>query len=318
MPGTNQVHIDQYLSNFSLKAFNDAKGFIADSVMPRVTVDKKTDGYPIISRDSWLRIPDTVRGERAYANRVEFDTSTDTYRCQNYALAGEIPVEKLANADAAIRLRRNTTNKVVRDMRADYERDVGRIVTSGSNLGSYVSLAAGDKFSDYTNSDPITVVNTAHAFIEDQTGFHANTMIVDKDTLRTLQYHPQIVDYFKYTSGGQAMNQQLATIFDVERILVGQGLYNAAVEGQTASNVNIWGHNLILAYVDPRPIDMETATFGLTFVWNNPELGNRPMAVMRNREVGAGKRQVEIVETHMYRDQKVVAADLSYGILSTL
>jgi len=309
------------LSNTALKAFNDGTDqFIATQVLPVVNVDQQTNAYPTITQADWMRIPNTIRSPGAKANRITFSVSTDNYQCKNYALAAEIPVEQLANEDSSIATRMRYTQKVVRDMRADLELRVANLITSASNLGSGAALTGGDKFSDYTNSDPIAFVNTGHTYIEDATGFHANTCIMDKDTFKVLRRHPQLIDLIKYTGDASAgINRaQMAQALDVDTLLVGSAVYNQGLEGQASSNANIWGNNLVLAYVQPNVMGLEVATLGATMLWRNPELGNTAFAVMRDRDVGAGRRQCEVIEAQAHYDNKIMAAALGYALTATL
>lgn len=316
MPTARELHIDTPRSNLAIKAFDGTTSFIAPQVFPIVTVDKQSDKYYKIEKNSWIRIHRTLRAPGNKANRIEFDVSSDSYYADNYALAAEIPVEALANADAAIRVRDNHQANLNEALLRDYEDRVARIVTSASNLGSGTALTGGNKFSDYVNSDPLGVVTSGHAYIENVTGLTANTAIMDKDTYNILLRHPQILDMFKYTAGGMATDQQLNQVLKVDRILIGRGIKNNAIEGGTASVTNIWGNNLILARIIPG-ISLQTATLGLSPRWTNPMFG-AAMAVMRGERMGAGEEKVEILEQSYYQDEKIVAPELGYAITGTM
>lgn len=319
MPSTTATgrgaHLDTPLTNLAIKAFQGSAQYIAQRVFPIVPVGKQSDKYYIIDKDSWLLTPDTRRAPKTSPRRIEFKVSSDSYFCDNYALAGEIAKEDLANADSAINLRRNTTNIVVDALLRDYESRVANIVTSGSNLGSYVALSGSSKWSDYVNSDPVSDITTAHAFIEQQTGLSANTAIVDKDTLRVIRRHPQLLDMYKYTSGGQLNDGQVKDVFGVDTVLVGRGIKNNAVEGATASITNIWGNNVIFAHIETG-VSLQTMTFGLSFRWR-PAGFSAPLAVSRYDAPDPGSH-TEVIETGYFQDEKVVASDLSYGILSVI
>jgi hypothetical protein len=316
MPTAKELHIDTPRSNLAIKAFDGTTSFIGPQVLPIVTVDKQSDKYYKITKDSWLLIHRTLRAPANKPNRIDFDISSDSYFADNYALAAEIPVEALVNADAAIRVRDSHAANVNEALLRDYEDRVARIVTSASNLGSGVALTGTAKFSDYTSSDPLGVVTSGHAYIRHATGFMANTAIMDEDTHNILLRHPQILDMFKYTAGGMATDQQLNQVLNVSRILIGRGIKNNAVEGGTASITNIWGNNLILARIVPG-VSPQTATLGLSFRWTNPLFG-APMAVLRGEEMGAGQKKIEILEQSYYQDEKIVAPELGYAITGTL
>jgi len=309
------AHFDGPLSNLAIKAFQGRDGFIAQQLMPIVPVGKQSDKYYIIDKDSWLLIPDTRRAPKTSPKRVEFKVSSESYFCDNYALAGENAKEDLANADMAIQLRKNAVDVVMDALLRDYEVRVANAVTSLTNLGSGVSLTGTAKWSDYSNSDPIADVTTGHATIRQNTGLTANTLVIDEDTLAILIRHSLLLDMYKYTSGGQLKMDQLKDAFRVDNILVGRGVKNNAREGATASITNIWGNNAILARVSPG-VGLQTETFGLSFRWT-PANMPAPMQVRKYDDADPGKA-VEVVDVGYYQDEKVVASALAYGISGTL
>lgn len=314
-PSGRGAHHDVPLSNLAIKAFQGTGGYIAQSLFPIVPVGKQSDKYYVLDKNSWLRIGESFRAPKTSPRRVNFRVSSESYFADNYALSGENALEDLANADNAIRLRENTTGVVTDMLLRDYENRVAQMVTSGTNLGSYVSLSGVAKWSDLVNSDPISDVTTAHAFIRNSTGMKANTGVIDEDTIAILRRHPVVLDLYKYTAGGQATMEQIKEVLGVSNLLVGGGIKNNALEGATASITNIWGNNVILAHVEPGT-SLETATFGLTYRWTPAGLP-LPMQARRYPDPDPGKK-VEVVEVGMYQDEKIVASDLSYGILATL
>ena len=311
------LHIDVPLSNLAVMAFSTGvEDFIAMDVFPTQSVGKQSDKYFTITKDAFLRVPDTKRAPGTAANRVMFDVSSDSYFAQNFALANEIPLEDISNSDKPVRLRENASLLVQTNLRRDWEVRVADKVTSISNVGSGVVLGAPDKWSN-AGSDPIAQVDSGHAFIRRQSGgLRANTMIIDEDTLVEVRRHPLILDMFKYTSGGLLTDDFLKEVFKVDRILVGRGSKENAIEGATSSITNIWGNNVVLARITPA-MGLQTATFGLSFRWKPAGIPT-DMQVKRSVLNDAGSQHVEIVETGMYQDEKIIAKDLAYALTGTL
>lgn len=313
---TRDVHIDVPLSNICVEAFRTGN-FVAPSLFPVVPVMKQSDVYYTIVKGAWLRTPSsTLRAPKTAPRRVEFDVSTDTYYAFNYALAGENAHEVLANADNPIMLRQRTARKVVEDLMRDMEVRVANKVTSITNIGSGVLLTGSNKWSDYLSSDPVADVSTGAAFIRSQTGIIPNTLLLDWDTMQIVRRHPVLLDMYKYTQGGLLNDAELREVFKVGRILISDAIRNAANEGVTASIVNIWGNNALLCYVDPGAPSMQTATFGLGFRWNSPDLP-APMVARVYDDPDPGKK-VEINEVGYYQDEKVIARELAYLVGNTL
>jgi hypothetical protein len=310
------VHHDTPLTNVAIMAFQSADAYIAQQLLPVVPVGKQGDRYYIIDKDSWLRVPTTsLRAAKTPARKIEFQVSSDAYYANNYALRNDNSKEDLANADAAIRLRDNSARFTTDMLLRDYETRVANLLTSGTNLGSYVALAGGAKWSDFVNSDPLSDVASGSAFIENNTGLMANTLVIDRNTLRIIRRHPQILDLYKFTTGGQVTMDQLKDAFQVSTILVGQGVKNNALENATASITNIWGNNVLLAHIEPAA-SLQTATLGLSFRWMPPGIA-APMQAMRYDDPDPSVK-VEWVEVGYYQDERLVAPSLGYGILGTL
>lgn len=311
------IHFDVPLSNLAVSAFDDgSESGIAELLMPMVPVGNQSDKYYIIEKGAFLRIPNTLRAPRTAARRVEFNVSSDSYYAHNYALAGENAMEDLANADLAVQLRQNTTRLVVGNLKKDQERRIANLVTSISNVGSGVQLTGVNKWND-SSSDPIADITTGHAFIRQKTGLKANVAVIDEDTHTIVRRHPLLLDMYKYTSGGELNDQQLREVFKVQRILVGEGIVENALEGASASSVtNIWGNNVVLAHVGPNT-GLQSQTFGLRFQWRNP-IFPANMGVSTAVENQAGQKKVEVLEAGYFQDEKVVASELAYVIQNTL
>jgi hypothetical protein len=311
------AHYDAMLTNMSLAAFAstvEQNGFIAEQLFPVAAVPKQSNKYYVIDQDSWMRLYDTRRSPKTKPNRIEFEISSDAYYADNYAMAGDLAKEDLANADQGIMLRENTAAIALQTLYQDMEARVANIVTSGTNCGSYFVVSS--KWSDLTNSNPMVDITTAHAFIRRSTGLIANTLVVDEDTYQMLRRNAKILDLYKYTNGGLVTDDGLTRALGVDRILHGRAIRNQAIENAVGSYANIWGNNALLCYVSPTATGMMTASFGLMFRWV-PDGIPAPFAVFRYDDPDPGKK-VEVVEASYYQDEKIVARNLGFLMSGTL
>jgi hypothetical protein len=311
-----QAHIDVPLSRMCLQAFRRGT-YVGTRLFPTVPVQKQSDVYYTIDKATWMRLPSTaLRAPKTRPRRIEFNTSTDRYFADNYALAGENAHEALANADSPIQLRQRTGVKVVGDLAGVQELRIAQKVTSISNIGSGVLLTGTAKWSDYGNSDPISDITTGHAFIRNNTGIRANTLLLDYDTHEIIRRHPVLLDMYKYTQGGFVTDEEIKLCFKVTELIVADAIRNVAPEGQAASMSNIWGNNALLAYVDRSAPGMETATLGLGFEWTPAGIPTGMQArVYDDPDPGM---KTEVVEVGHYMDEKVVARELGYLVGNTL
>jgi len=315
MPTGRDLYFDVPLTNMAVRAFQSTDTYIGTALFPSVPVAKQSGKYYTVDKNTWLRVHQTLRAPKTSPRRIDFLVSSDAYYCDNHALAAEMSVEDLANADAALRLRDSHTMNVVDGLLRGLEQRIAQMVTSISNVGSGVALTGTAKFSDFINSDPIGVVTTGHAFIRQNTGLVPNTLVMDQDTYSVVRRHPALLDMYKYTSGGFVADSELAKCFSVDRLLIGKGILNNAVENATASLTNIWGNNMLLCRVVPG-VSLETATFGLAFQWQ-PAGTPSPMSVVRYAHPDPGAK-AEVLEAGYYQDEKVIAPALAYAITGTL
>jgi hypothetical protein len=87
-----------------------------------------------------------------------------------------------------------------------------------------------------------------------------------------LRVHPKILQYVLSRSstavGPTPLMVDEATIaaaFRLERVLIGQALYNTSAEGAAASYSRVWGKSCALIRVESSPSPRRTQTFGYTF-----------------------------------------------------
>lgn len=314
---TKTGHIDQFLTNYGLKQFNEGATGNASMFGPVIPVQKQSDKYPILDAAYWLRSYDTKGAAGAKAKRGTWGTSSDSFFCDKYHFATGRPFEHFANADAVLKVRQRDTRFVTTILQRDEIRNVAALVGTPSMVGSGVLLTGANKWSDKPNSSPISDVTTGTAFVYNQTGFTPTDAYIDWHTAQILRTHPELLEFHKFTKGGMISLQQVAEAFGVQRVHILQGIENTEREGATEARGNIWGNICLLAKVE-QGTSLESASFFASFRWNNPELGGQSFAVKRSRYDRAGEEGEEVVEALHYSDYRVVGPDLAYCIGDTL
>ena len=311
MPLPQDVHVDRPLSNFAVEYKNEK--MIAGSVMPVVQVDKKSDEYFIYDKKDRFTRAKTIRGPKAEANEVDWHVSTAAYKAIDHALKEFLPDSVAANADAPIVPRQKTVQQLIDLILMEREIRVMTLATTYSGFGAAyrIQLSGDDQLDQYTTSDPISVIDTGKAacFID------PNTIIMGKQVYDKIKRHPQLLDHVK---GGATTAQPakvtlelMAEVFEVDRIIVGASKYNTANKGQTASYSYIWGKDIVLAYIDPRPAMIGVA-WAKTFQWKQmaTEIGYKVRSWRDETRGGGG----EVLETETSFDEKIVCSDLAYLI----
>lgn len=313
MPTGRQLHIDSAMSNLMVAAFEREGDFVAGRIFPPIPVGKQSDKYYTLRKESWLALPVTYRAPKTRANRIEFDISSDSYFADNYALAAEIPLEDLANADAALNLRASNTQFISQGLLRDWEARVAALTLT--NVSTVNRKTGADAWDAINSADIIEQVAAAHEAIYEGTGMRANTLTLDYRSYMFAKRNTRAFERLKYRSDGGALlvDAQLKEMFMVDNLHVARSQKNNANPNQTASITSIWGPTALLTRVEGAAVSLQTATYGLSMRWTNPELAF-PLAVEVGMEDGAGSRRVEVLEAGYYQDEKVVASALGYYI----
>jgi hypothetical protein len=301
------LHIDVLLSNVAIGYM--VGDTIAGRIAPVVEVGKQSDAYAIFSRADALRIEDTKRSPGTEANKVTRTISSDTYYAQNYALKYPITIEDRENADPI--QKQNIINDGVRyitdKLRLDWENRVAGQVNSTSNVGSSAAVASEWDVAD--SSDPLGDMNTALDNIQDLTGTRGNRIVMGLAAWRSLRRNDQILNRLFGTNngGGYATRQQIASLLEVEEILVGAAYQNTGNEAQAESLSALWGDN-VLCYYSPNSPSRELPSFMYSFRWANGNLPN----MLAERHPFDGKTKTEEIEVGYYQDEKITGSEYSF------
>lgn len=309
------LHIDVPLSNMVIGF--EPTGFIVQNIFPSVNVGKQSDKYYKWTKGDFFRIVDTRRSRKTKGHSVEFSVSSDSYYADNYALVHEFPFEDMINADVVLAGREKRARAIKNLLTLDWENRVASMITSGTNLGSYTTLSGVNQWSDYTNSDPVNDVEVGKAAIRATTGLTPNILILGYDVMRKLKHHPDIIDRIKYVQKGVVTADVLASVFEVEKVLVGTSIKNTGTEGLADSFSDVWGKNVVLLHTasgaDAAGVN---PSVGYTFRWAADMLGGREMAAEVWNDPDGG--MFENVRVQMFQDEKVTASELGYLIASAV
>lgn len=326
------VHIDAPLTNLTIAFLQDANGFIADRVFPKVSVAKKTDKYYIYNRADFNRTGQVQpRAPRTQAPRVGMTLSQDTYSADVFSLATDFDFQTLANEDAALDIRAAGAQMLTHQLLIDREIKWANTYFAGGVWGtdwdgvaSSPNSAQVIQWSDYTNSTPIVDVTRIMQTVQLKSGgFKPNVMVVGKQVRDVLVNHPSILARLNggatVTNTALVTDAKLAEIFGVEEFMVMETVKNTAAEGLTESNAFIGG-KLAGFYYRPRSSGLMIPSAGYTFTWDELEgASGHGIAIKSYRgDYLAIDGVAEVLEANLAYDHKVVSADLGAVIDSVI
>lgn len=291
------VHVDQWLSAVSIRYENEA--LIGNVLFPDLTVKKQSDKIAVFGKEH-LSTYDDLRAPGTPANEIGHTYGTQNYFCDPHALKHKVPDEVVDNSDDVFSPLEDATTTVTEAIALNQEKRIRDLVY---DAGSAVpSTTVNDKWTTDTSrpdKDIIGAISAIHA----KTFKTANTIIIPFEVAVSLTTNKHIQELVKY-------NQNLLTVgnfiilpsnlWGLNVKIAAAGL-NSANLGQTESLGYIWGKNVIVAYINPRP-GPRSLTFGLTMRWKT-----RQTTRWYQQDIKSTWIQVE-----EHTDEKILCADCAY------
>jgi len=303
-----ELHIDVPLSNVAIDY--RPEGMIADMIAPVVTVPNMSGQIPIFDRGDLLRVEDDLRAPGTEANRVSRNVSSDSFICTNYALQDGVTVEDRYNADPIYvqKLFTGGTEFLKTKLALSWERRVARMVTSGTNVGSFAAVSSA--WTDLTNSDPLSDVLTGMDNVQDANGLRANKAIFGERAWRYFRRNTEIRNLINGNNngGGFVSLAQVEALLELDKILVGRAYENTVAEGLGESLSQIWDDNVLVYYAPDNP-SIITPSFMYSFRVKSGGIPNMQV----ERHPYNGKTKQWDYELGYYQTEKITGQ--GYGFL---
>jgi hypothetical protein len=245
MPQSSTLYQSNLLSNIAVDFKN--REYIAEQILTPVGVPKLMGQYLKWDGGATFKIPRTLYAQDGSANQLELKATKASFTLEHHALSAWIDEDEVSQA-AEAQIRAMKVEKLTNGMLLDLELTVAAQLTSTAVLTQNTTLSGTAQWSDYTNSDPIAAVMAQCDALPRQ----PNTFIAGRDVITKLRMHPKVLSSIQYVQrAGVAPLEELARLFGVDRVLVGDAFKDTAADGQAATKTRIWGKDAILAYVDP-------------------------------------------------------------------
>lgn len=307
-PERSSLHIDAALTNFSKMFSNRGNQFIAEKLFPRVAVGKKSDKYFVYGGEN-LRLSESIHSPGTPFKRYSWTLSSDSYFCEEIGREHTIPWSDRDEADPAINLDQDSTQFLTDQIDLEVENRLATLINT-TNIAQNTTLSGTSQWSDYTNgvSDPGANIKTAKTTIAAATGRIANTLVLGYAVAETLALHPDIIDIRKYTDPNLLNDAGLPPKLFGLNVLVASAVYDNTKQGQTQSLAELWGKNVLVAYVEPNPTK-QCITLGVTFDYKG-------RVVEKYEETVTRSDVIRVMEQGI--DEKIVAAACGYIIAAAI
>jgi hypothetical protein len=267
--GGGSVHIDVALTNVSVGWPND--GLVGDVLAPAVTITKQSNKYYIYGREAWgLEPGGDLRSPGSVATEIPgLLMSTDTYFAQEHALQIPVTDEERENVDSPFTPDADGTELVTSKLMIQREINLKTLVLTAANYpaGHTTTLSGTAQWSDYVNSDPIANIKTGKRAINADIFLDPNVIVFPYQVMSQLEDHPDFIERIKYSERGVLTKDIIAAVIGIPNVVVPGVGYNSANPGQAVSLGYLWGKDVLMAYVPPRP-GLKIPAFAYEFVWS--------------------------------------------------
>ena len=287
---------------------------IADEVLPRTPVPSREFKWLQMNRDQMFTVPETLVGRKGQPNEVEFGGTETAGFVRDFGLDDVVPNEDLESAPAGSDPLGTAVTGISELIALDREKRVADLIFNANTYpaANRATLSGTSQWSDYTNSDPYTAIQTAL----DGMLMRPNRAIIGRLAWSRLRVHPKITAALAPSSTGNtptsnaagqpATLQAVADLLELDEILVGEAFINTAKPGQTASLSRCWGKHMAFLHQNPvATIRGNAVTFGFTAEWGNRVAGSLP-------EPKVGLRGAQRVRVGESVNELIVASDVGY------
>ena len=312
MPGRStqhDLHVNRPLSNLAIKYRPVAS--VAADIAPVVSVNKKSDAYYVFSIADAFRTVEDIKAPEREANMITKSVSSDTFLCKTRALKEPISYEDMSNADAAqiFASRRAAQEHVLDKLWLNWDKRVGLMVMSGSNVGSSTTVASAWNAA----GDPVGDIDAGIENVRLLTGYEPNSILFGKKAWTSFSRNSNVISsIFGDSAVGNARlprANNVAALFDsVDRVLVAGGLYNSAGENQAAALTEIYPDSVLLYYAPMNPSAL-APSFMYSFNWTTLKGYN-----WQTRVFDKPTADHEQVQVGYSQDEKITAQVLGFLI----
>jgi len=240
---------DKLLSQASSIYVPEDASYISEQILPLIGV-VETTGSLAKYGTSHLRIEKSLAGGKGKYRRVEPITrSTTDYKIESHGLEGFVSADDYRNVQKPYDAEKDETLGLTSLLWVEKEKLLADTLGSTSILTQNTTLVGGNQLSDYLNSDPLAVFDTARLAVRNGCGAPPNAVIMEWAVYQKLRYHPQILDAlgFKENRPGGLSYQEIASALDVKKVLIASAMYESAAEGQASALAPVWDKDIIFA-----------------------------------------------------------------------
>jgi hypothetical protein len=216
---------------------------VGEQLMPRVQVAKRFGTYQLFGTEAFV-VYDTKRGRGGQGKRIERSIQLEDYSIRHTHVLSEAIDDEEDEAtigNSQVNLITQSRLSIQSSLSLERETEIANLLTNVSTYGSNHGSVGAD-WKDKDASNPLDDILTAKQNMLKKIGKEPTHLALCPTTFRYLQLNQNLIEYYKFTTGVTAVGflteQMLATLFGVQKIVVGRAV---SQDPATGTNGFIWG-----------------------------------------------------------------------------
>jgi hypothetical protein len=304
-----EMRVDQYLSNFSISWRQDQANYVGPQAATPIPVLNESDKYAIYPPGYFWRDEAEVRPLGGRPVQVRYKVENGQYLAEEWALEHTIDDRQRRNAASPYNLdEAGVTLLEGKQLIREDRTWATKFFKAGVWSHDFVAGTDFDPFDDAA-SLPISFLDGVKTTMAQATGKMPNTIVLGANVPAALRSNPDILDRIKYTQKGVASLDVLASLFEVDKVLVARAVYNAANEG-AADDIDfiVDPNGMWMGYIEPSPrMDAPTAIARFGWTGLHPGANTAGGVILRGRDDRASS---DWIQSRNAYDYKLVSPDL--------
>ena len=316
-PTAGDLHVNRPLSNFSQKWMQSADGFVGLQGMPNNPVAKQSDLYCDFSRADFFRDEGEklLRADGTESAGGDFELSTAPYYAHVYAFHKDISDRQRANQDDQVRLEQSATQFVTQKLMIRREVLWHDLFFAGANWGGTTNVTS---WAPGGGGAPITDIRDQIRSIHGLTGLRPNKIVFGRAAWDAFLDNDDVLGRIE---GGATPTQPavvqralVAALFEIETVMVSNGVRNTANQGATEATSFI-GADSVLIYHAPTGAAIDQPSAGMQFSWTGL-MGATPNG-MRVKRFRMEELESDRIEGQMSFDYRITSPELGHLLTGT-
>lgn len=219
---------------------------IGGALFPAVPVGQR-GGQIITFRKEHFKLYATGRAPGTNTKRVQYGYDGSPFALQQHALEGLVPFEDMEDAGVVpgIDLAQLAVINTQETIALRLEKAQADIATAAATYAATnkITLSGTSQWNDPL-SKPVDDVEAGKEVVRKQIGRRPNTVVMGAAVMAKLRTNTQVLDRIKYTGRDVPTPELLASLFGVDRVLSGDGVFLDAADVMQ----DVWGKFVVIAY----------------------------------------------------------------------